>query len=126
VVAVTIHRKVRVQFVVPLFTSCKILLKIVRAVIDIVQMCILDNNKCAAKVVIAIQNQLCINLGAGVGTGRNKCRPSLVLSFVSPTNSQKMSSKSANILFDDMFTLQDVDRARFERGAFSISSTFNV
>lgn len=42
--------------------------------------------------------------------------PSLVLPLVFPTN-PKMSSKSANILFDDMFTIQDVDSARFERGA---------
>jgi hypothetical protein len=35
----------------------------------------------------------------------------------------KMSSKSANILFDDMFTISEVDRARFERGMFSMSST---
>lgn len=52
--------------------------------------------------------------------------PSLVLSLVFPTNTPKMSSKSANILFDDMFTIQDVDSARFERGASPIRSTFRV
>ena len=49
--------------------------------------------------------------------------PSLVLSLVFPTNTLRMSSKSANILFDDMFTIKDVDSARFERGASPIPST---
>ena len=77
-------------------------------------------------------NQLCINLGGSVGTGRNKCRcwvkfgSKAWFSLVFPTHTQKMSSKSANILFDDMFTLQDVDRARFERGTSSIRSTFHA
>jgi len=72
---------------------------------------------------------VCINLGGRCRDGEEQVSllgSSLVFSLVLPTKTQKMSSKSANILFDDMFTIQDVDRARFERGAFSIRSTFRA
>ena len=46
-----------------------------------------------------------------------RCRDQVWFSLLFSLQILKMSSKSANILFDDMFTIQDVDSARFERGA---------